>query len=298
MANKLQIPVNSGGGSILIPTTTVAIPHLRKVKLVTPEQVQTAPGQIIALTVQEYVTTLYLNTMLRIPTGAEMSSAVAALSAGCAAGTLLNATKTLIDSLFTSSFYVSRGESNSQYVQDLYLSILGRASPPLAPAPSPTPIAGDTSLINNISLPGQSATSGNWKWYYITLPTGASQLQVTATGSGDGILHTRFGAKPDLSTYNCRAYTVSPQICTHANPASGTWWIGAYANSGTINFSMLAVVSGLSDGSYWVDNLNAATLTAQQVRDAFNYGTEHSNRVAAFCTHSAPVTGQIWPRGK
>lgn len=69
-----------------------------------------------------------------------------------------------------------------------------------------------------------------WKYYYITVPSGATKLVVTTTNaSADVDLYTRYNAKPTLTSYLCRPYTASGnETCTHNNPSAGTWWIGVY----------------------------------------------------------------------
>lgn len=118
---------------------------------------------------------------------------------------------------------------------------------PGPPPPPPPPIGvsgGDTQLTSGVPLSGQSVTAGNWKYYYINIPQGVTQIQVIAAGSGDGALYTRGGSKPDLVTYACRAYNPSPEICTSTGPNAGMGWIGVYGVSGTTNFTITATLSG------------------------------------------------------
>lgn len=84
-----------------------------------------------APTVQNYIRNIYQSALRRLPSSGELSAAVTALTGGCAANTSLTATKTLLDSVFTSSEYTtSFGASNADYVEDLYEAILARPSDP------------------------------------------------------------------------------------------------------------------------------------------------------------------------
>ena len=101
---------------------------------------------------------------------------------------------------------------------------------------------GDQQLTDGVTLTGQSVTAGNWKYYYIESPIGATELQVVGTGAGDATLFTRQGSKPTTTEYDCTDGSASPQSCIHDNPTSGRWWIGVHGNSGATTFTILAVV--------------------------------------------------------
>jgi hypothetical protein len=99
--------------------------------------------------------------------------------------------------------------------------------------------SGDTQLTSGVALTGQSVALGGWKYYYITVPPGATNLTMaTSAATGDVDVFTQFNAKPTASSYICRPYTASGnETCSAANPASGTWWLG---------------VNGYAAGSYTV----------------------------------------------
>jgi hypothetical protein len=88
----------------------------------------------------------------------------------------------------------------------------------------------DTQLSNGVPLSGQSVSQGQWKYYYITVPSGATSLEIkTTSATGDVDLYTQYNAKPTSSSYLCRPYTSSGnETCTHSNPSAGTWWAGVY----------------------------------------------------------------------
>ncbi|MEA2236613.1 MAG: hypothetical protein QOC81_1337 [Thermoanaerobaculia bacterium] len=88
--------------------------------------------------------------------------------------------------------------------------------------------SGDTQLTSGVPVTGQSVAMGAWKYYYITVPPGATNLTFTTTAAtGDVDIYTQFNAKPTSSTYICRPYTSSGnETCSATNPSSGTWWLG------------------------------------------------------------------------
>jgi hypothetical protein len=93
----------------------------------------------------------------------------------------------------------------------------------------------------NVTLTG----AGDERFYKISVPAGASQLQVVMTGPACGLLscafdadlYTRLGARPNDTTYTCRPYASgSNETCTHSAPAAGYWYIRVddYTGSGTV----------------------------------------------------------------
>ena len=88
--------------------------------------------------------------------------------------------------------------------------------------------SGDIQLTSGVAVTGQSVAQGAWKYYYITVPAGATNLTfATTSATGDVDIYTQVNAKPTSSSYICRPYTASGnETCSAANPASGTWWVG------------------------------------------------------------------------
>ena len=99
--------------------------------------------------------------------------------------------------------------------------------------------SGDTQLTSGVPLTGQSVAQGAWKYYYIAVPAGATNLTfATTSATGDVDIYTQFNVKPTSSSYICRPYSSSGnETCSATNPASGTWWLG---------------VNGYAAGSYTV----------------------------------------------
>ncbi|HVR40793.1 MAG TPA: pre-peptidase C-terminal domain-containing protein, partial [Thermoanaerobaculia bacterium] len=90
--------------------------------------------------------------------------------------------------------------------------------------------SGDTQLTSGVAVTGQSVAQGAWKYYYITVPAGATNLTfATTSATADVDIYTQVNAKPTLSAYICRPYSSSGnETCSATNPASGTWWLGVY----------------------------------------------------------------------
>jgi hypothetical protein len=90
--------------------------------------------------------------------------------------------------------------------------------------------SGDTQLTSGVPVTGQSVALNSWKYYYITVPAGATNLTFTTTSAtADVDIYTQVTSKPTLSTYICRPFTASGnETCSATNPAAGTWWLGVY----------------------------------------------------------------------
>lgn len=109
----------------------------------------------------------------------------------------------------------------------------------------PAGVAGsEVELTNGVTLTGQTVAEGAWQYYYVTVPPGVLSLVIEAVGSGDAALYTQAGSKPTLTRYDCLDYSASPETCTHANPAAGTWWIGAFGYAGGASFTITATFDG------------------------------------------------------
>ena len=64
-------------------------------------------------------------------------------------------------------------------------------------------------LAKDLDL-GQSVALNAWKYYFITVPAGATNLTVATTNAtADVDLYTQFNVKPTSTTYICRPFTSS-----------------------------------------------------------------------------------------
>jgi secreted trypsin-like serine protease len=109
-------------------------------------------------------------------------------------------------------------------------------TPKVSGTPPPT-----TTLL---SQSGLSGSTGTWRHFPITVPSGATSLTVNqAGGSGDADLYVRAGSQPTLSAYNCRPYKAgNAETCTFSSPTPGTWYVSVYGYSSYSSVSVTATV--------------------------------------------------------
>lgn len=67
----------------------------------------------------------------------------------------------------------------------------------------------------------------DWIEYAIEVPVGATNLQVTLSGTGDADLYVREGSPATEREFDCSPYRFgSDESCHFAAPAPGTWYVG------------------------------------------------------------------------
>ena len=118
-------------------------------------------------------------------------------------------------------------------------------------APGGSSGGGVTSLTNGVAVTGISASTGTWKNYKITVPSGQTSLAIVMSGgSGDGDLYVKFGSQPTLSSYNYRPYlTGNNETVNVTNPSAGDWYISIYAYASYSSVSLKATYSTSSGGT-------------------------------------------------
>jgi vibriolysin len=91
----------------------------------------------------------------------------------------------------------------------------------VVPPPPTTP------LSNNVPVSNLSDAAGGQKLFSLAVPAGATSLKFTISGgTGDADLYVRFGAAPDLATYDCRPYLGgNAETCTITNIQTGTYHV-------------------------------------------------------------------------
>ncbi|HWS70570.1 MAG TPA: pre-peptidase C-terminal domain-containing protein, partial [Thermoanaerobaculia bacterium] len=135
---------------------------------------------------------------------------------------------------------------------------------------------GDTQLTSGVAVTGQSVAVGAWKYYYINVPAGATNLTfATTAATGDVDIFTQSGAKPTSSTYICRPYTSSGnETCSATNPVSGTWWLGVNgyaAGSFTVTGTVTTPTATYSiSGSAGTSGATVSVGSASATSDASN----------------------------
>ena len=151
---------------------------------------------------------------------------------------------------------------------------------------------GVTTLSNNVPV-SDAVTQNQQKHYKISVPSGATQLTVQITGSGDADLYVRYGSQASLSSFDCRPYlNGSNETCTFSTPQSGDWYImiHGYA-SGTSSYTLRATyTTGSTTGSIQVN----ATLNGSSWSGAVSYSLSGAS---SFSGSSVPSTFSSRPTG-
>ena len=95
------------------------------------------------------------------------------------------------------------------------------------PDPEPDP---DNELENGELVSDLAGDRGQWQYFTITVPAGASHLNIEIGGGwGDADLYVKAGSQPTLSDYDCRPYRWGNyEQCTFSAPVIGIYHIGLY----------------------------------------------------------------------
>ncbi|ATB42116.1 hypothetical protein CYFUS_007593 [Cystobacter fuscus] len=103
---------------------------------------------------------------------------------------------------------------------------------------------GDGSVLTNgVETASYSGSSGTWKCFTLSVPSGKTSVVFTQTGktgtTGDADLYVRQGSQPTTSSYACRPYkSGNSESCTISSPAAGTWYACSYGYSAYTNVTM------------------------------------------------------------
>jgi vibriolysin len=152
------------------------------------------------------------------------------------------------------------------------------------PGPAPT-----VTLSNGVALTGQSASTGTWKHYKITVPASQTSLQIVMSGgTGDGDLYVKRGAQPTSSSYDYRPYlNGNNETVNVTNPVAGDWFISIYAYSTFSGVSIKATYAGGGGGGGCTSANGTLSGTG-----ANSYQPSSSGYVSSVSgTHTAALTG-------
>ncbi|MBI5556560.1 MAG: protease inhibitor I42 family protein [Deltaproteobacteria bacterium] len=126
----------------------------------------------------------------------------------------------------------------------------------------------DTPLNNGVALNQTmtpSISGGTWKYYYVTLPVGASDLSIEVTNmTADVDLYVNRGEKPLASAYDCNSMnsSTSNDSCSFSSPESGQWWIGVRNwATGLLSYRITATWSSGGGQSTLGDAVDAASFS-------------------------------------
>ncbi|MCB1052872.1 MAG: pre-peptidase C-terminal domain-containing protein [Acidobacteria bacterium] len=102
------------------------------------------------------------------------------------------------------------------------------------------PPTGATKLNNNQTVSSLSGAQGSQVHYYISVPSGASNLKVTTTGgSGDMDLYVKQGGQASTSSYTAKSTGgTSAETVTIASPAASDYYIMLYGYTAYSGVSM------------------------------------------------------------
>ncbi|WP_428507636.1 pre-peptidase C-terminal domain-containing protein [Roseateles sp.] len=102
-----------------------------------------------------------------------------------------------------------------------------------------------TPLSSGVPVANQSAATGSWTYYAITLPSAASKLTVTLQGgNGDADLFVQKTAKPSTSSYACKSDgSTSNESCAITAPTAATYIVGVQAYAAYSGLTVKATVT-------------------------------------------------------
>ncbi len=155
-------------------------------------------------------------------------------------------------------------------------------------APGGSGGGGTTTLTNGVAVTGLSASTGAWKHFKITVPSGQSQLQIVMSGgTGDADLYVKRGAQPTSSSYDYRPYlTGNNETVTVTNPVAGDWYISLYAYSTYSSVTLKATYTG------------GATCTNTYTGSLAGTGsTSYQPSTSGFTSASGTITGKLTGTG-
>lgn len=126
----------------------------------------------------------------------------------------------------TSSFPVNNPHGVGYgYISFAYIERHGSARISKLPE---APGGGGTGEQKQVSFSG-SASHKESKYHTVQLGSGAKDIKVKMSGTGDADLYTRFGDKPTESSYDCRPYdSGSSESCSHPSAQGATLEIMVY----------------------------------------------------------------------
>ncbi|MBN9682703.1 MULTISPECIES: PPC domain-containing protein [unclassified Corallococcus] len=151
----------------------------------------------------------------------------------------------------TESCTITGSQVGTYYVKLYGYSAFSGATLKATSTPSgPTGCTSSTTLTKDVPLNGIGATAGNWSCIYkLSVPTGATHVTFTTTGSGDADLFVRREASPTESVYDCRSnsYYSSYETCTLPVSSTGIYWARLYGTGDFSNVSITGTYT-LSEG--------------------------------------------------
>ncbi|ODV19881.1 MAG: peptidase [Rhodanobacter sp. SCN 68-63] len=147
---------------------------------------------------------------------------------------------------------------------------------------------GTTELQNNVAVTGVSAATGADNDYFITVPSGATNLVMSISGgTGDADLYTKAGSAPTTSSYDCRPYkTGNAESCTVASPVAGKYYLKVHGYAAYSGVTVKAsYTTGGGGGGGTGGSVSLPTVTTG------NFSTTYTQAVAAGQTATISISG-------
>jgi hypothetical protein len=140
-----------------------------------------------------------------------------------------------------------------------------------------------TTLSNGVANTGNSAATGSWKHFKITVPASQASLAIVMSGgTGDGDLYVKRGAQPTLSVYDYRPYlSGNAETVNVTNPVAGDWYISIYAYAA---FSGVSIKATYAAGATCTNEAGSLAATG-----ANWYSAQYTSSASG--THTGKLTG-------
>jgi vibriolysin len=142
-----------------------------------------------------------------------------------------------------------------------------------------------TTLSNGVAVTGLSGSSGSWKNFKITVPSGQTQLQIVMSGgTGDADMYVKRGAIPTSTVYDYRPYlTGNNETVTVTNPVAADWYISLNGYTSYASVTLKATYTGGSGSTCTTFN-GSFTATGQ---------TTYVSSSSGFAANSGLQTGKL-----
>lgn len=90
-----------------------------------------------------------------------------------------------------------------------------------------------TRIPNGGSLSGQSAATGQFSYYTVVVPSGASNLSIQTTGgTGNPNMYVKRDSRPTQASFDCNSANAgTTETCSFASPTAGTYHVMLHAPS-------------------------------------------------------------------
>ncbi len=139
-------------------------------------------------------------------------------------------------------------------------------------------------LTSGVPVAGSLSGTGAKDYYYITIPSGCTALDVitqNGPGGSDFDLYVKRGSQPTTSSYDVKGYTSSSnEACPLTDPASGTYYIMVISYSGSGSYEVKATKTGgdsLGDLSLAVPSSGVLTGTGDMEHFTLDLGVGYSS---------------------